>query len=204
MRLSLCLLIVFTFSNFAVAQDTPFQSNYKTLFNNPSSSTVKYRQLRDAYTQDPAYDPTFERYEDNLRLIGENYSKGNYAESIKYAERVISADPCNTSAHSMLGASYKAIGNKRLFELHNKFYNGLAKSIIDSGEFGNPKKPFHLVTRYELYAIIDYLGFKLETAVPIVDENGSGVWAHVTNRKNEKGVLYFEVNKIESWNRQKK
>jgi hypothetical protein len=103
-----------------------------------------------------------------------------------------------------LSASYKAIGNKRLSELHNKFYNGLAKSIIDSGEFGNPKKPFHLITRYELYAIIDYLGFNLETTVPIIDENGNGVWAHVINQNNEKGVLYFEINTIENWYKQKK
>lgn len=204
--LKLIVLLFYMLPSLAGAQDSSFQKKYAALFENPSASSSDYKAIRDAYTKEPTFNPGYDRYTADLNSMVANYQKGNFAESIKFAHKVLKADQCNTAAHSALGAAYKELGNKRLAELHNKFFNGLAASIIDSGEFGNSKKPFHVITQYEMHAIIDYLGMKLVTLVPVKEvENGSAaVWAKVTNQENQEGYLYFETNTIVNWGNQKK
>jgi len=199
--LILCLL----FSAAAHAQENAFQAGYQALLDTPGKELSSYRKLRDAYTLEPGYNPGYARYESDLRMMGENYYKGDYAKSIKYAKRVLATDACNTSALSALGATYKAMGKKALAEKYTRFYNGLAMSVIKSGEFGNPKKPFHVITEYEIYAIVDYLDMKLESMVPVTDATfGSGLWVYVLNKEKKKGLLYFEINKIEEWKKRKR
>ena len=204
--LNLIILVLYTLPGLAIAQDSSFQKMYSALFENPSASSNDYRAIRDAYTREPTFNPGFDRYTADLNSMAINYQKGNFSESIKFAQKVLKADQCNTAAHSALGAAYKELGNKRLAELHNKFYNGLANSIIDSGEFGNSKKPFHVITQYEMHAIIDYLGMSLVTLVPVreIDNGSAAVWAKVTNQENKEGYLYFETNAIVNWEKRKK
>lgn len=198
------LIALLFFSVVAEAKDSPFQQSYDALLEKPAKDSQAYRTLRDAYTLEPSYNPGFARYEPDLKAMGENYYRGDYGKSIHYAKKVLATDACNTSALSALGASYKAVGRKDLAEKYLRFYNGLAMSIIESGEFGNPKKPFHVITEYEIYAIIDYLDMKLDSMVPVKDATtGAGLWAYVVNKEKKKGLLYFEINTIESWKKRK-
>jgi hypothetical protein len=200
-------LIVLLFAAFDTnAEQVSFEEQYKALLEKPSSDVAAYRKLRDEYTKLASFDPGYERFMDDVNAGAKAQEKGDFDVAIQHLKKVLQAEPINAPAHWALHLCYQAKKNEHLADLHRRFSDGLLGSIVPSGEFGGPHKPFHIVTRYELYALLDYLSMRLETVVDVLDgDNGYGAMAHVVkNDTGEKGVLYFETNVIENREKAKK
>ena len=190
----------------SMADSAQFEISYKTLFQNPTTNIDSYRKLRDEYTQYCEYDPSADRYISILNRGEESLINKDYLNAIKYLSEVIKLDPINAPAHYMLYLAYDAVQDSVTASLHKQFSDSLIESILSSGEFGNPKKPFHVVTDYEVSGLIGLIGGTIDEVLTVIDgENGHGLYVHATkNDTGEKGIFYFETNKIVDWEKSKK
>ncbi|MBM3249441.1 MAG: DUF4919 domain-containing protein [Candidatus Omnitrophica bacterium] len=190
------LLLFFAVSAFAAGKN-----DYDALLAGlkKGDRNIDFSALRIAYTRTPSYKPYDEPMEVIKPMLDAMRAK-DYAKAIQYADTLLKANYVDIGVHRVLRNAYTHLNNKEKADFHKFVFDGLIKSIQDSGDGLSAKTAYKVINVAEEYDLLGFLGFKMENQ-RLVNEGGHFFdRMEVKNIKTgQNAVLYFNVDLPYNW-----
>lgn len=191
------LLVLF----FAVSAFAAGKNNYDVLLEKlkKGDQGVDFAALRMAYAETASYKP----YDEPMEVIKpmlEAMQKKDYPKVIQYADSLLKTNYLDIGVHWVLRDAYAGLDNKEKARFHKFVFDGLIKSIQDSGDGLSPKTAYKVINVAEEYDLLGFLGSRVEKQ-ELVNEGGHFFdRMEVKNRKTgQDTVLYFNIDLPYNW-----
>ena len=199
-RISRCLsLLLIAVSISAQSQDN--KAKYEALLERvkASDTTVSFKDLRMAYTESAGYAPYGGNSEARKTMIAALNEK-NYDKAREYAEGILQKNYVDITAHIVASAAYRELKNADRAKYHQAIVEGLAQSIMKSGDGKSLETAFVVISTDEEYALFNLLGMKAVGQALVHDKGHSYDRMEAIDRKTEaKATFFFNIDIPFNW-----
>ena len=168
---------------------------------------VDFTAMRLNYASQPDYNPYLGQAVE-MALIKDamkSWHEGDAATTVKKLEEVLKTNPVSIDAHRRLADVFRALAGQtadeqrkkelqRLEDIHRKIFDGLVKSITDSGDGENPKTAYKVISISEEYVVLLHIG--LQPQKQQLEENEFGPFDVLTVKKQDGSLkkVYFDIS----------
>jgi hypothetical protein len=160
-----------------------------------SDPAADFTALRLAYADAPPKDAG-ETDPDASRSMYSAMREKNYGKAIEYAEKIMKGKFVDINAHLVASAAYKEKGNAEKEKFHRYVFEGLIKSILDSGDGKSQETAFTVISTEEEYVVLRVYGLMPGTQSLLSGKGHYYDRLDATNPKtNEKVTLYFNIDR---------
>jgi hypothetical protein len=133
--------------------------------------TVDFRELRLAFANSPGFDRGPDT-DPQKKVMGAALFSKDFATAIKNADMVLASDYVDIDAHMAEFMAYRELQEADLAEFHKFVFEGLLKSIADSGDGKTPETAFQVIQVHEEYILLHSLGVGLPESQSLLRKNG--------------------------------
>lgn len=132
---------------------------------------------------------------DAEKQMFESLNGKDFAKALKDADTVIASEYVNLDAHFVAYIAHRELQETEKAKFHRAVFNGLAKSILDSGDGKTPEKAMVVIAVHEEYVVMRILGVSA-TKQSVTHTNGHSydVMEVQDNKSGATGTLYFNVD----------
>ena len=189
-----CFLIAMACWANAAAKKAP--GDYEKLVERVKSGdkTVDFRELRLAYADSPAYDNGPDTDPQKKTMWAALNSK-DFATVIKNADTVLASDYVDMDAHFAEYVAHRELNEADLATFHKFVFDGLLKSITDSGDGKTPETAFQVIEVHEEYVLLRFMGAGLPDQ-SLLHKNGHSYdemkYEDLTSKQEV--TIYFNVD----------
>ncbi len=198
------LLLLYTLTLFCAAgfaQEPTVKVTYETLLERVKKQdpAADFRALRLAYTETKLYNP----YGGDRETRGAMFAalnSGEYEKAAASSEKLLGSNYLDLNAHFVAFAAHKHLGRTEKAGFHKYVFDGLLKSITDSGDGKTMETAFIVISTDEEYTLFNVLGLR-PSQQSLVNENGHHYdKMTVTDPKtNQTSTYYFNIDKPYGW-----
>jgi len=193
-----CLLLFVLACRVTVAQETTKQAaNYESLVKRLKNGdqTIDFRQLRLAYMDSTSYSKGPDTGPQKKAMTAALNSQ-DFNNAIKNADVVLDSDYVDMDAHF---AEYIANRELKILEkadFHKFVFQGLLKSITDSGDGKTPETAIQVIQVHEEYVLLRVMGVGLPESQSLIHKNGHSYdqIKFKDPKSGESMTLYFNVD----------
>jgi Domain of unknown function (DUF4919) len=196
---SLLCLVAFTTPSRSATEPAPEQqASYSDLVARARSgpADVDYLALRNAYAEDPSYNPYGGKVSSFVVDMNKAFRDGDCAAALVQAQNVIELAFVNIEAHFVAGVCHQRAGDLEAARREITMARGLYASILKSGDGKSPETAYHVVTVAEEYSVLRGLGLTKEIQAL---QNKDGHAYDVLGAKSADGstsvTLYFNIDR---------
>ena len=136
-----------------------------------NETSIDFFSLRMAHTHTNHYSP----YESQSQIILHETDKAieqkEYKVALEKVNKILDDNFLSISAHLYKGYIHKTVGDTAISQYHYKIYEGLIKSIAESGDGKTPKTAFIVISTKEEYELLDYF-YMYSTGQSLINEDG--------------------------------
>lgn len=200
MWLRILVLIVFC----SLASGTAFAqepSTYEELVQRvkKSDQTVDFQQLRFAYAETKLYSP-YGGDRVGRKAMFAALNAREFEAALKHSEKALETNYLDMNAHFVAFAAQKELGKTDKSDYHKFVFQGLIKSISDSGDGKSPATAFVVISTDEEYVWLNYMGLTVKSQA-LVEEKGHryDMMTSINPKTGQTVVYYFNVDKPLKW-----
>ncbi len=157
--------------------------------------TTNYLRLRLAYTKTKDYNPYSV---DESELFDTIYTKINslkFEDAAEIIKTILNKDYVNIRAHLISGFIYKKLNDSLESNYHYSVYDGLIRSILESGDGKTTNTAFIVISTKEEYELLKALGFSSNEQMLVANEGHSfDEFKAVKTNTKEKYEFYFNID----------
>jgi hypothetical protein len=194
---ALCFVVITACLTLGAQQAPPSKSSYEALVERVKGGdkTVDFRQLRLAYVDSP----NFSRGPDTdpqKKAMMTSLNKHDFADAIKNADIVLAANYVDMDAHFAEYVAQRESKNQEQAEFHKFVFQGLLKSITDSGDGKTPETAYQVIAVHEEYVLLRSMGVGFPESQSLMQKNGHSYDAlkFEDPAAKQKVTLYFNVD----------
>jgi hypothetical protein len=156
-------------------------------------STLDFYNLRMSYTRTSLYHPDDSLLIPLKRRMLSLFDVHKFKEAALVGDSILRKDYCDLFTHLGMVKIFNRLKETKKAQKHDFIFNGLIKSIINSGDGNSPETAWMVISVQEEYFIVKYYGFGYLSQTPMKSSRGpvnimSGARADSTN------VFYFNVS----------
>lgn len=161
--------------------------------------TVSFFDLRMAYTETKAYAPYGGDKEARKAMFAALNAK-QYELSVAASEKVLEANYLDLNAHFAAYVSHRELGHAEKSNFHKYVFQGLLKSINDSGDGKTMETAFVVISVDEEYVWFNYMGLRMANQSLVEDKGHHYDKMTATDPKTGQPVsFYFNIDKPWNW-----
>src|SRR5258707_3964926 len=133
--------------------------------------TVSFRDLRLAYMDSDDYEKAIDKREQK-KAMSTALRDHNFKDAITNAEAVIASNFADIDAHFVEYVSHRELKETEIADLHRFIFQGLLKSITDSGDGKSPETAFQVIEVHEEYVVLKAMGAGFPKAQSLIKKGG--------------------------------
>jgi hypothetical protein len=201
----LVLVSVVAFSSTQDPPKNPAQESSKRSFAvlldraKKSDPTLDFKELRMAYTDTTDYSPYGGDRETRKKMFAALNAK-EFDSAVESAEKILAKNFVEINAHFVAYVAHRESGRAEKGTFHKFMFDGLVKSITNSGDGKTAETAFVVITTDEEYTLFNVLGLRPSGQALITQNGHSFDRMTVTNPKtNETVVYFFNIDKPFNW-----
>lgn len=170
-RSVLCCLLLAACCGSAAAKKAP--GDYEKLLERVKNGdkTVDFRELRFEYMNSASHENGPDTDPQKKAMWAALNSK-DFATAIKNADTVLASDYVDMDAHFAEYVAHRELNEPDLAEFHKFVFDGLLKSITDSGDGKTPETAMQVIEVHEEYVLLHSLGVGLPESQSLLRKNG--------------------------------
>lgn len=194
-RLSAFLLLLLVLLA-GFGQDKPAASEYASLRDKVKSGDLSadFKKLRISYVGSPESQKAKDTDKQKREMIAAINSK-DFRKAIKNADVVLDNDYSNIDAHFAEYIAYRELGDAKQADFHQGVFQGLVKSILDSGDGKSMETAYVVASVDEEYVILRVLALQPHGQSLANDQGHSYDVLDAKDPKSGQTVtLYFNVD----------
>jgi len=177
-------------------QDQPAASEYASLRDKVKSGDLSadFKRLRISYVGSPESQKAKDTDKQRQEMISAINSK-DFPKVLKNADVVLDNDYSDMDAHFAEYMAYRELGDAKQADFHRSVFQGLVKSILDSGDGKSIKTAYVVASVHEEYVILRVLG--LERSGQSLHHDHGHSYDALDAKDPESGktvMLYFNVD----------
>jgi Domain of unknown function (DUF4919) len=204
-KILLALVALLLFQLLASAQGPakqapPPKDTYAALLDRvkKQDASVNFTDLRMAYTETKAYSPYGEDKETRKAMFAGLNAK-DFEAALAASEKMLTANYIDLNAHFGAFVSHRELGHADKADFHKYVFQGLLKSITDSGDGKTMETAFVVISVAEEYVWFNVMGMRVANQA-LVEEKGHHYDKMTTTdpQTNKEAVFYFNIDK--PWN----
>jgi Domain of unknown function (DUF4919) len=182
------------------AQDSPKRSFALLLERaKKSDATLDFRELRMAYTETTNYSPYGGDRETRKAMFAALSAK-EYDHAVEFAEKILAKNYVEINAHFVAYVAHRESGRAEKATFHKYMFDGLVKSITNSGDGKTAETAFVVITTDEEYTLFNVLGLRPAGQALVAQNGHSFDRMTATNPKTNEAVVYFfNIDKPFNW-----
>jgi hypothetical protein len=156
--------------------------------------TVDFRELRLAYADSPAYDSGPDTDPQKKAMWAALNSK-DFVTVIKNADTVLASDYVDMDAHFAEYVAHRELNETDLATFHKFVFDGLLKSITDSGDGKTPETAYQVIEVHEEYVLLRFMGAGLPDQ-SLLHKNGHSYdeMKYEDPTSKQEVTIYFNVD----------
>lgn len=162
--------------------------------------TVDFRKLRFAYTETEDYNP-YGADRSKRRSMFMALNEKRFVRALEHAEAILSKNFVDLHAHYAAHAAHAGLGRAERAAFHRFVFDGLLKSITDSGDGKSIATAFVVISTDEEYALFNALGLR-PVKQTLLEEKGH-FYDQMTvidpKQKDSAVNYYFQIDKPYNW-----
>jgi hypothetical protein len=177
--------------------DHAFAAHLATARRHPEHAD--FRALRLLFASTSFYDPApADRFDP--AAVEHELNNGERAAALIALDSALIGHWTDIAAHDYAIAACERAGLAARESLHRAFLDGLARSILDSGDGRTPQTAWHVISEAEEELLLYALGSRLESREPL-DHDGHALRRLIARdtRGGETTVVYVNVDIPERW-----
>ena len=201
----LVLVSVVAFSSTQDPPKNPAQESSKRSFAvlldraKKSDPTLGFKELRMAYTDTTDYSPYGGDRETRTKMFAALNAK-EFDSAVESAEKILAKNFVEINAHFVAYVAHRESGRAEKATFHKFMFDGLVKSITNSGDGKTAETAFVVITTDEEYTLFNVLGLRPSGQALITQNGHSFDRMTATNPKtNETVVYFFNIDKPFNW-----
>jgi hypothetical protein len=164
-------------------------------------TSVDFGEMRMTYAETDAYSPYAVEPKERLgRLFQAFFDDEDLELALAIADSTLSDLYIDIDAHMIAGIAHERLGNEAEATFHFTVANGLAGSILASGEGLTPESPYVVISTAEEYAMLRLSG--LQSRGQALTTCGRAACDQLTVEDPETGEtfeVYFDVSRPMGW-----
>jgi hypothetical protein len=185
----------------ASPQTQPAKNAYASLLERAKRSdpTLDFKELRMAYTETKDYSP-YSNDREALRAVVAALVSKEYDKALTQADKILSSNYVDINAHFGAFAAHKALQHADQSAFHRFMFDGLLKSVVNSGDGKTEETAFIVISTDEEYVLFDFLGLR-PTGQALVNKDGHSYdkMTAVDPKTNQTVVYFFNIDKPFNW-----
>lgn len=152
-----------------------------------------YFTLRMAYTKSPTYNPTETKI--LLKTAVQNINGKKYDEALSVLAKIQENNYVNILSHLYSGYTYLQKGDTVTAQYHYGVYDGLLRSIFESGNGSSPQTAYIVIAIDEEYSFLDWFQLR-PLSQTLVSEDGYSfdVIKAVNPDSTTEYIVYFNIS----------
>jgi hypothetical protein len=157
--------------------------------------TVNFRDLRLAYMDSEDYERGPDTEVQKKAMLAA-LKEHNFKDALTSAEAVLAGDYADIDAHFVEYVSHRELKATELSDLHHFIFQGLLKSIADSGDGKSPETAFQVIDVHEEYVLLRAMGVGFPKSQSVMKKNGHSYDALTFGDPDthKDTTLYFNVD----------
>jgi len=191
------LVLVLALSSAATYSIQEAKPSYESLLEriHKSDPAADFTALRLAYADAPPKDAGGNDPDVSRSMFSAMRDK-KYGKAIEYAERIMKGNFVDIDAHLVASAAYKEKGDAEKEKFHRYVYEGLIKSILNSGDGKSQETAFTVISTEEEYVVLRVYGLVPGSQSLLSAKGHYYDRLDAMNPKtNEKVTLYFNIDR---------
>ena len=190
-----CFLIVIVCWASAAAKKA--SGDYEKLVERVKSGdkTVDFREIRLAYANSPSFNRGPDTDPQKKAMWAALNSK-DFATAIKNADAVLNSDFVDMGAHFAEYVAHRELNEADLADFHKFVFDGLLKSITDSGDGKTPETAMQVIEVHEEYVLLRHLGVGLPGSQSLLHKDGHSYdeIKYLDPDSKQEVTIYFNVD----------
>ena len=195
------VLLVSLLAVTGIAQDQQAKPSYVDLLAKVKSGdrSANFKDLRLAYTETRGYSP-YGGNRDARKAMIAAINGEKYEEALKQAENILAGNFMDINGHFGAFLANQKLGNTEKADHHKWVFQGLLKSITDSGDGKSAETAMVVISTDEEYAWFSFMGLRPSNQA-LVDEKRHfyDKMTTVNPKTNETAVFFFNIDKPYKW-----
>jgi len=191
------LVLVLALSSAATYSIQEAKPSYESLLEriHKSDPAADFTALRLAYADAPPKDAGGNDPDVSRSMFSAMRDK-KYGKAIEYAERIMKGNFVDIDAHLVASAAYKEKGDAEKEKFHRYVYEGLIKSILNSGDGKSQETAFTVISTEEEYVVLRVYGL-VPGSQSLLSAKGHYYdrLDAINPKTNEKVTLYFNIDR---------
>lgn len=200
-RMSRCLSLLVIAVSISAQTQEPNKLKYEALLEKVKAgdTSVSFKDLRMAYAESKGYAPYGSDTEARNAMVAALNEK-NYDKALEHAGSILTKNYLDITAHIVSSAAYGELKNAERAKYHRAIVEGLAQSIMKSGDGKTLDTAFVVISTNEEYALFNLLGMKVVAQALVNDKGHSYDKMDAIDRKTEqKTTFYFNIDIPFNW-----
>lgn len=156
--------------------------------------SVDFQRLRMSYVDSPEFKKARDTDEQRTQMIQAVNAK-DYKLAIKNADVVLENNYADMDAHFGKYIAHRELGDAKQAEFHRHVFDGLIKSVLNSGDGKSIETAYVVVSVHEEYVVLQVLGLQPQGQSLLHDQGHSYDVMKAKDRKSGEAVtLYFNAD----------
>lgn len=193
-----CLLML---QAVGAAQEPAAKVSYQTLLERVKKQDpgLNFKELRIAYTETKEYSPYGGDIESRKAMLVA-LNAGEYDKALALSEKILASNYLDINAQIAAFVANRQLGHSDKADSHKYVFQGLLKSISDSGDGKTMETAFFVISTDEEYALFNFMGLR-PTAQALVEDKGHRYdkMTVLDPKTNQTSTYYFNIDKPFNW-----
>jgi hypothetical protein len=174
---------------------SPAQAKYDALLARVKErdATVDLAELREAFTETPAYRATAMVF---YQALWAPLNKGDFPGAVQVAEKVLTTNYVEINAHMVASIANRQLGNVPRAEYHMNIANGLLRVVMSKGDGASAETPWIVIDISEEYAVMRALNLSIQSqGLSMANGVNMDILQVIDMRTKLPRTLYFNVDR---------